>query len=309
MKPLGLIGIGLLGQAFAERLLHAGFPVVGFDPEPAKHEQLIGLGGSASGSVEDVARASDVIILAVFSTDQVEEVTAAIIQAVGRESGKIVMCASTCDPDRIAALSARAIDSGIRFLETPVSGTSEQVRRGEGVGLIGGDAGIAADIAAILDVMFPSRFHIGKAGDGGRAKLAVNLILGLNRLAVAEGLVFAERLGLDPAAFLHVARGSAAYSQVMETKGPKMVHGDFSPEGRARQTLKDVRLMLDQARSKGQRLSLLEVHGDVLEVLRSPWRGRHGQQRDHPGGAPARAHRLIWNGRSNSPRAGTRPAS
>ena len=104
----------------------------------------------------------------------------------------------------------------------------------------------------MLDALFARRFHVGKIGDGGRAKLAVNLILGLNRLALAEGLVFAERLGLDPAAFLEVARGSASYSQVMETKGPKMVRGDFSPEGRVKQTLKDCHLMLDQAAAVGQ---------------------------------------------------------
>jgi 3-hydroxyisobutyrate dehydrogenase-like beta-hydroxyacid dehydrogenase len=117
-----------------------------------------------------------------------------------------------------------------------------------------------------MDALFVRRFHVGKIGDGGRAKLAVNLILGLNRLALAEGLVFAERLGLDPAAFLAVAKGSASYSQVMETKGPKMVRSDFSPEGRVKQTLKDAHLMLDQAAQVGQRLATLEVHADVLEA-------------------------------------------
>jgi len=63
-----------------------------------------------------------------------------------------------------------------------------------------------------------------------------------------------------------VARGSASYSQVMETKGPKMVRGDFSPEGRVKQTLKDAHLMLDQAAAVGQKLSTLEVHVDVLEA-------------------------------------------
>src|ERR1051326_2161323 len=150
---------------------------------------------------------------------------------------------STSDPDRIAALAARVIPRGIRYLDGPVSGTSGQVRRGDGVALIGGDAQVATEMSDVLDALFARRFHVGKVGDGGRAKLAVNLILGLNRLALAEGLVFAERLGLDPAAFLDVARGSASYSQVMDTKGPKMVRSDFAPEGRVRQTLKDTRLI------------------------------------------------------------------
>jgi 3-hydroxyisobutyrate dehydrogenase-like beta-hydroxyacid dehydrogenase len=166
----------------------------------------------------------------------------------------------------VATLAARVVPQGLRFLETPVSGTSEQVRQGDGVGLIGGDAAVMADVDDVLQVLFPKRFHVGAAGDGGRTKLAVNLILGLNRLALAEGLVFATRLGLDPAAFLKVAQASAAYSQVMETKGAKMIARDFRPEGRARQTLKDVHLMLDQARKIGQPLPLLSVNADVLEA-------------------------------------------
>jgi 3-hydroxyisobutyrate dehydrogenase-like beta-hydroxyacid dehydrogenase len=107
---------------------------------------------------------------------------------------------------------------------------------------------------------------MGPAGSAGRAKLAINLILGLNRLALAEGLVFAERLGLEPARFLDVARRAACYSQVMDTKGPKMVRGDFSPEGRVRQTLKDVELMLAQARSLSQDLPLARLNAEILQA-------------------------------------------
>ena len=211
----------------------------------------------------EIARDCEPIVLAVFNTQQVEDVVEhALLPAA---AGKIVLCTSTCDPDRIAALGARVAGS-LRFLETPVSGTSEQVRHGDGVGLIGGDPTVAAAAAGVLDALFPKRFHIGAIGDGGRAKLAVNLILGLNRLALAEGLVFASRLNLDPAAFLDVARASAAASQVMGTKGPKMVSGNFLPEGRVRQTLKDTQLMLDQARKAGQHLPLLSVHAEVLQA-------------------------------------------
>jgi 3-hydroxyisobutyrate dehydrogenase-like beta-hydroxyacid dehydrogenase len=263
--PIGLIGIGLMGQAFAERLMAAGFAVLGFDVDPTKSAWLAARGGGAAASIAELARGADPILIAVFSTDQVEEVVEdQLVPALAPNSRRIVLCTSTCDPDILAALGERAAARGLRFLEVPVSGTSEQVRRHEGVALIGGEAAIAAEVAPVLDALFASRFQIGRLGDASRAKLAVNLILGLNRLALAEGLVFAERLGLDPAAFLDVARGSAAYSQVMDTKGPKMVRGDFSPEGRVRQTLKDVHLMIEQARARGQRLPLLEVHEDVL---------------------------------------------
>ena len=265
--PVGLVGIGLLGQALAHRLLGAGFPVAGFDVDPAKTAKLAELGGRAAASVAELAQRCDPILLVVFTTDQVEQVVEReILPVLGDASRRIVLCASTCDPDRIAALGGRVAARGLRFLETPVSGSSGQVSRGEGVGLIGGDPQVAAEIEPILRALFPSYFHIGGIGDGGRAKLAVNLILGLNRLAMAEGLVFAERLGLDPEAFLKVARGSAAYSQVMDIKGLKMTRGDFAAEGRVTQHLKDVHLMLEQAERTGQRLPLLEVHADVLEA-------------------------------------------
>ena len=270
---VGIIGVGLLGQAFVHRLRGAGFGVVGFDVDPAKTAKLVDLGGRTALSVADLARRCDPLVLAVFSTDQVETVVESeLLPALGEGSGKIVLCASTCDPERIAALGRRVATRGLRLLETPVSGASGQVSRGEGVGLIGGDPHVVAPVEPVLRAMFPTYFHIGEIGDGGRAKLAVNLILGLNRLAVAEGLVFAERLGLDPEAFLKVARSSAAYSQVMDIKGAKMIRGEFAAEGRISQHLKDVHLMLEQAERVKQQLPLLEIHADVLEAC-----VRHGE--------------------------------
>ena len=266
-KPIGLIGLGLLGQALVHRLLEAGFEVVGFDVDPARTAKLAELGGRPASSVADLARHCDPIVLAVFSTDQVEAVIESeLLPALGDRSGKIVLCASTCDPNRIAALGKRVAARGLRLLETPVSGASGQVSRGEGVALIGGDAHVASAVEPVLRALFAAHVHLGKIGDGGRAKLAINLLLGLTRLAVAEGLVFAERLGLDPEAFLEVARSSAAYSQVMDIKGSKMIRGEFSAEGRVTQHLKDVRLMLAQAERVKQQLPLLEIHADVLEA-------------------------------------------
>jgi 3-hydroxyisobutyrate dehydrogenase-like beta-hydroxyacid dehydrogenase len=266
-NPVGVIGIGLLGQAFVHRLRGAGFEIMGFDVDAAKNAKLAELGGRPTASVADLARRCDPIVLTVFSTDQAEDVIEReLLPVLGNGSGKVVLCASTCDPDRIAALGERVATRGLRLLETPVSGASGQVSRGEGVGLIGGDDDVMHAVDPILRALFARYFHVGKVGDAGRAKLAVNLILGLNRLALAEGLVFAERLGLDPEAFLKVARTSAAYSQVMDIKGCKMIRGEFAAEGRITQHLKDVHLMLEQAERVRQRLPLLEIHADVLDA-------------------------------------------
>ncbi len=116
------------------------FAVAGFDIDPDKTTKLVELGGQPAHSISDLAQRCAPIVLAVFSTDQVEDVVEReLLPVLGDGSNTIVLCASTCDPDRIAALNARVEPRGLRLLETPISGSSGQVARGEGVGLIGGD--------------------------------------------------------------------------------------------------------------------------------------------------------------------------
>src|SRR5688500_5278268 len=111
-KRVGLIGLGLMGQALAARLVPAGFRVVGYDVVTDKSERVGAMGGGAAVSLSAVASCG-VVVLAVFSAEQVEEVVErTLVPAAG--SGKIVLCTSTCDPDRIAALAERVAGKGIR---------------------------------------------------------------------------------------------------------------------------------------------------------------------------------------------------
>jgi 3-hydroxyisobutyrate dehydrogenase-like beta-hydroxyacid dehydrogenase len=267
-QPIGLIGTGLMGSACAKRLLGAGFDVLGYDVDARKLARLRESGGRAAGSVAEIASACRKVVLAVFNTDQVEDViegAKGLLAALPAGAPALVaLCVSTCDPDRIAALAARIPAARLRFVESPVSGSSDQAARGEALGLIGGDRDAIAEAREVLDAICPRWRHVGAAGNGGRAKLAINLILGVNRAALAEGLVFAERMGLAPEAFLAVARESAAYSQVMDIKGAKMVNGDFSPQGFVAQSLKDFSLMAEQARRLKQGLPLAETYTSLM---------------------------------------------
>jgi 3-hydroxyisobutyrate dehydrogenase-like beta-hydroxyacid dehydrogenase len=280
MNPVGLVGIGLMGTALARRLRAADFPVVGFDTDPAKRGVLAAMGGQAADSILDVGQACSIILIAVLTTDQVEQVVegpGGLLSLPPATEPRVALCFATCDPGRLAALAGRAERGGLILLDTPVSGTSEQVLNGDGLGLIAGDAAAIARVDAVLDALVPRRFVIGPAGDGSKAKLAINLVLGLNRLALAEGLVFAERLGLELSAFLDVARSSAAHSQIMDVKGDKMIAGDWTPHGKIAQHLKDVRIMLAEAERLGQQLPLGTVLADVLEACM-----RHGEgERDN----------------------------
>ena len=270
MATVGVIGAGLMGTACARRLMQAGFEVLAYDIDEAKRSAIAKLGARAAGSVGETVGQSAAVVLAVFNTDQVEQVIESeggVLDAAGTGlRSPLLICTSTCDPDRLAALAARVGPRGVRFLEVPISGTSRQVSAGDGVGLVGGERDLMEQAAPMLDAICPRRYYLGSVGNGSRAKLAVNLILGLNRAALAEGLVFAERLGLEREAFLDVARGSAAYSQVMDIKGPLMTRREFrNPQSRVNQSLKDFSLMLGQAAAAGQELPFATVYVRMLE--------------------------------------------
>jgi putative dehydrogenase len=277
---VGLIGIGLMGTALARRLLDAGYRVVGFDVDPARRDEFARMGGEPVGSVAEVARRAPLALIAVMTIDQVEDVVegkAGLIESAGAGTQPVALCTSTCDPERIEALAARAAARGFVLLDTPVSGTSRQVLEGDGFGLIAGDRAAADGAAAVIEVIYPRSEYLGPAGAATKTKLAINHILGLNRVALAEGLVFAETMGLDLPRFLAAARQSAAYSQIMDVKGDKMVDGDFSPVSKVSQHLKDVRTMLGQAARYRQTLPFLSLLAEVLEACE-----RHGDgERDN----------------------------
>ena len=261
-RQTGIAGLGLLGSALAHRLIQAGYSPKGYDIDPDKIAALAKAGGIAA-TLDEVAHC-DVVLLAVFDTSQVEDVVTNAVLPSLTGVPKIVLCASTCDPDRIAALSETVSARGLTLVETPVSGSSAQVRNGDGVGLLGGNKDAIDGVADIVNALYPKWFYMGPVGNGGRAKLAINHMLGLNRLVLAEGLVFAQALGLDPTALLEVARQSAAYSQVMDIKGPKMVSGDYTPQGFIHQSLKDFKLIIEQAGKRGQEMPLATLNAEVL---------------------------------------------
>jgi len=262
--PVGVIGLGLIGTSLAQRLLQAGFPVAGYDIAADRRDHLARLGGIACASAKEVGERCRQIVLAVFNTDQVESVLESA-EGVCLGDEHLVICTSTCDPDRIEALAARVAKHGIRFLEAPLSGNSDQIAKGNGIALVAGERNAMQEAAPVLNALCKQSHFLGPAGSGGRAKLAVNLVGGLNRAVMAEGLAFAEAMGLDLASFLEVLKSSAAYSRAMDTRGMKMVTGDFTPHAWLTQSLKDFKLMHEIAGRVGQQLPLATLYTELVE--------------------------------------------
>jgi len=265
-ETIGLIGIGLVGTALAENLLAAGYQVIGFARSEASREKLVRLGGRAAAAPAAVAEEAARVILSLPDSDVVNQIVSGPGGLLLAGSGlRLILDTTTGEPERTEALAARCAARGVLFADAPISGSSEQIRRRQGVVLVGGERAAYDACLDLIRAVADRHYYLGGPGSGSRAKLASNLILGLNRLALAEGLVFAERLGLDLPAFLEMLKTTPAYSCAMDVKGEKMLRGDFAPQSKVAQHHKDLRIMLECAAKAGQELPLAALHKEILE--------------------------------------------
>ena len=263
--PVGIIGLGLMGIAMSARLLDAKIPTIGFDIDPVRCGMLRASGGMAANSVRELAARARTIIIAVYSGEQVEALFDEIVEGAGR-TRPVVICTTTCGPAEIARIAARAAAAGFALVEAPISGTSTEVLDGTATVLLAGDDAAIDRAGRLVKILCPGSVRVGAVGDASRAKLAINLILQNNRAALAEGLAFAERLGLDGHAFLAAARQSAAYSRVMDSKGEKMLTRDYRPQSHIAQTLKDAELIIEEAKRLGLHLPLTTTQAELLRA-------------------------------------------
>lgn len=261
-RTVGMIGIGLLGSALAERFVGAGFAVIGWDQDPRRRAGLTELGGRPAASPQEAADCER-LVLCLPTTEAVECVVAEIGPAL--HPGLFMVDTTTGDPDRTAALGARLADRGVHYLDATVLGSSEQARAGDVIVMAGGDRTIFEACIDLFACFAREWFHVGPCGAGARMKLVVNLVLGLNRAVLAEGLAFARSCGVDVETALRVLQAGAAYSRVMDTKGRKMIERDFQPQARLAQHLKDVNLLLAQGKRVEANLPLSTLHGELLE--------------------------------------------
>jgi 3-hydroxyisobutyrate dehydrogenase-like beta-hydroxyacid dehydrogenase len=259
------VGMGLLGSALAENLIRAGFTVRGYDVAPERVREHVARGGVAATSPADAARGAATVVTCLMTAEIVRAVLlgeAGALETAGPDP--VVVDCSTIHPGASAALAADLARRGVPMLDAPVAGSSGQARRREAPVVVGGDRAVFDRCRPVLDAIAERVRHVGPNGSGARAKLVVNLVLGLNRLALAEGLLFGLRQGLDGPDLLAVLRDSAAYSKAMDVKGERMLTGRFEPEGKLAQHLKDVELMLEVGHAAGAPLLATALHRQLL---------------------------------------------
>lgn len=263
-RTVGVIGLGLLGTALCERLLAFGYPIHVYNRTREKAEALLRLGAQWS---DNPLAACDITVICLYTTDVVEQVLSQLED--GLRPGQILIDTTTGDPSQTSALGQRLAERGVLYLEVPIAASSEQTRQGEALAIVAGPQDAFEASREVIRCLAPKTHYVGPWGNAAKMKLVNNLVLGLNRVALAEGLLFSEAIGIPMQHALNVLKDGNAYSVVMDVKGQKMIEGDFSVQAKLSQHKKDIGIVLSEAERAGIALPLSELHFQLLQRAES----------------------------------------
>jgi 3-hydroxyisobutyrate dehydrogenase-like beta-hydroxyacid dehydrogenase len=263
-QTIGLVGLGLLGSALGSRLIEQGVVVLGFDVDSNACDRFATAGGQVAQSLPQIAGCGQIILSLPTSTIS-RQVIDELLPHLKSETA--IIDTTTGSPTDVEAAAELLGSVGVEYLDATVGGSSNQARQGDAIIMCGASEAGFESCQATLDRLSSRVFHTGLPGSGSRMKLVTNLVLGLNRAVLAEGLAFAEAQGLDAASVLAILQAGPAASRVMDIKGQRMIERDFEPEARLRQHAKDVGLILETASNSKRKLPLAELHAELLQGL------------------------------------------
>ena len=266
-QRVGIVGMGLMGQAFIKNMRETDFEVQGFDVDPARMDDLSEKGGHPVETPAAAASGVNFVITSLPTSDVVREATlGAGGVAEGAKEGLYLLDTTTSRPEDSVRLAEDLAGRGIRFLDSAVSGTSTMAVEKDLVVIAGGEAEDFDACRAVFAGFSRAAYHMGPVGSGARTKLVINMILAGNRLALAEGLMLGTKVGLEMDTLLEVLKDGACSSKTMIDKGPKMIHADYSKQGQVKTSLKDSRLMLEQGRLHGSPMLFTNIWSQVLQM-------------------------------------------
>ena len=250
-KPIGFIGLGLMGQGFTRRLRERGYGVVGFDTDSAKVVAAAAWGVKPAASAAAVVEACDVVLVCVINTAAVEDAAMGPrgALAAGALEGKIFVDHSTTELEATKRIAEALAARGMMFVDAPVSGGPGAAAAGTLAIMAGGAEGA---IAVIADVMagLGKMTHMGPVGTGQATKLVNQTLVLTNYCVLAEALRLAQSHGVDARKIPEALKSGHAGSNLLAAAFPQMVDEDFAPRGFVRQVLKDLEMLQAAARNK-----------------------------------------------------------
>jgi 2-hydroxy-3-oxopropionate reductase len=265
-ERVGFIGLGIMGKPMATNLVAAGFPVTVHSRSPGPVDELVGAGATGAEGPVAVAEASDVVITMLPDTPDVEQVLVGdggVIE--GASAGSLVIDMSTIDPGPARTMSAAFEGRGISMLDAPVSGGERGAIDGALSIMVGGATAAFERARPLFDVLGANVVHVGPSGAGQVCKACNQLVVAATIEAVAEGLLLAERSGVDPAKVREALLGGFAGSKILEVHGQRMLDRAFDPGFRIRLHRKDARIVEDAAGEVGSPIPSFEVVARQLQ--------------------------------------------
>ncbi len=251
-ERIGFVGLGIMGRGMAHNLLKAGFDVCVWNRTASRAEALIEAGATQGDSPADVAAQSDVTIVCVSDTPDVEAVILGedgVIQ--GAKAGDLVIDCSTISPQVTQQIAQKLAERDVHMLDAPISGGSEGAANGTLSIMIGGEAAQVERAMPIFEAMGKTITHVGESGAGQTVKLVNQVLVVGNCLAMCEALMLAQAGGVDlKKAFDAVSQGAGG-SWMFTNRAPQIIERDWSPGFTIDLQQKDVRLVLDAADELG----------------------------------------------------------
>ncbi len=271
MARLGFVGLGTMGAPMAGHLLKANGAISVWNRTPAKAEGLKAQGATVCATLEEVARASDVVFLNVNRSEDVEEVLGRLLESAALDT--LFVDHSTIAPDAARACAERARAKGCRFVDAPVTGGSLGAQNGTLTIFLGGEEADVAEAIGIVKPYARTARRVGPSGAGQTMKLANQIAVAGALQALCESLAFADAAGLDVAQAREMIAGGSGGSWAFENYGPKILARDWTPGFSVKNQRKDLAYTRATAAEIGAKVPATALTDDLLKALEDEGRG------------------------------------
>ena len=251
MSNIGFIGLGIMGKPMAANLIKGGHALF-LNTRSGVPQELTAAGGIACDSAKQVTQRSDIIILMLPDTPDVEKVlfgNNGVTEGLSR--GKTVIDMSSISPIETKQYAKRINGLGCEYIDAPVSGGEVGAKNAALTIMAGGNQGTFDKVKPVFELLGKNITLVGGNGDGQTCKVCNQIIVALNIEAVSEALVFASKAGADPAKVRQALMGGFAASRILEVHGERMIKRTFNPGFRIELHQKDLNLALAGARAMG----------------------------------------------------------
>jgi putative dehydrogenase len=252
-QRVGVVGLGIMGSAYAGHLVEAGFPTSGFDVDAGAMRRFEETGGICAADPRAVARDAAVVITALPSVPAVEAAFFAEDGlAAGAHAGLVVIEASTL-PLAVKERCREALAAlGAIVLDAPVSGTGSQARVKDLAVYVSGERAAYDAVSGVLASIARVVRYVGEFGTGSKLKYIANLLVTIHNLSTAEAVVLAQKAGIDPTMMIEVVGEGAGASRMLAVRGPMMAAGSYDePTMKLDVYQKDIEIIAAFAREVG----------------------------------------------------------